>query len=99
MDAFTAARELLKEDPGKKGKVAVLNLASDIYRAGNWIQTLSKMQVRFFHIYSDSSSKLMINRRRPFATPRPSMKHSSQNGILGTTPVQTQLQEDSPLLS
>lgn len=48
LDAFTAARELLKEDPGAEGKIAVLNLASDIERAGGWVMTLSKTQVRSF---------------------------------------------------
>ena len=51
LDAFTAAREILKEGPEAEGKVAVLNLASDSKRAGGWIQTLSKTQVRSFHTY------------------------------------------------
>lgn len=54
LDAFTAAREILKEDPEAEGKVAVLNLASDSKRAGGWIQTLSKTQVRSFHTYIPS---------------------------------------------
>lgn len=45
LDAFTAARELLKEDPGAEGKIAVLNLASDVVRAGGWAHSLSKTQV------------------------------------------------------
>jgi len=45
-DAFTAARQLLNEHQEAKGSVAVLNLASDEHRAGGWIQTLSRTQVR-----------------------------------------------------
>ncbi|EAU90008.2 hypothetical protein CC1G_05924 [Coprinopsis cinerea okayama7 len=43
-DAFTAARRLIEEVPEAHGSVAVLNLASDVYRAGGWVQTLSKTQ-------------------------------------------------------
>ena len=45
LDAFTTARKYIREDPTIRGKVAVLNLASDIYRAGRWRETLSKTQV------------------------------------------------------
>ncbi|KAF8654641.1 hypothetical protein AX16_003494 [Volvariella volvacea WC 439] len=44
MDSFEAARELLKRYPDAKGKVTVLNLASDIYPAGSWVETLSMTQ-------------------------------------------------------
>ena len=46
LDAFTTARKYLQEDPTIRGKVAVLNLASDEYRAGGWVETLCKTQVR-----------------------------------------------------
>ncbi|KAF7298773.1 hypothetical protein MIND_00824900 [Mycena indigotica] len=41
-DAFTLSRKLLADDP--KGKVAVLNLASDILPAGPWLQLLTTTQ-------------------------------------------------------
>jgi len=43
-DSFTLARQLIKDIPGAKGKVAVLNLASDAHPGGGWIHTLSKTQ-------------------------------------------------------
>jgi len=43
-DAFTIARDIIKKDPSAQGHVAVLNLASDIRRAGGWIRTLSQTQ-------------------------------------------------------
>ena len=46
LDAFTTARKYIKRDPTIRGKVAVLNLASDQYRAGGWRETLCKTQVR-----------------------------------------------------
>lgn len=45
-DAFTLAREIMNRTEAAKGKTAVLNLASDEYRAGGWTQTLSVTQVR-----------------------------------------------------
>lgn len=44
-DAYTVALNLLKENNDANGKVAVLNLASDIRRAGGWTATLSETQV------------------------------------------------------
>ncbi|KAJ7078497.1 hypothetical protein C8R44DRAFT_654534 [Mycena epipterygia] len=41
-DAFTAARNILNGDPA--GKVAVLNLASDILPAGPWLQVMTTTQ-------------------------------------------------------
>jgi len=51
-DSFTVARGIVEENrsaiaAGEKAKVAVLNLASDVRRAGGWEMTLSKTQVRF----------------------------------------------------
>jgi hypothetical protein len=46
LDAFTTARKYIQKDPTIRGKVAVLNLASDLYRAGGWRDTLCKTQVR-----------------------------------------------------
>ena len=46
LDAFTTAREYIQIDPTIRGKVAILNLASDLYRAGGWRDTLCKTQVR-----------------------------------------------------
>ncbi|KDQ51091.1 hypothetical protein JAAARDRAFT_185601 [Jaapia argillacea MUCL 33604] len=43
-DSFTAARAILREHPEAKGKVAVLNLASDEERGGGWAYTLCKTQ-------------------------------------------------------
>jgi hypothetical protein len=45
LDAFTTARNILKKSPEMRGKVTVLNLASDEIRAGGWRQTLAKTQV------------------------------------------------------
>ena len=45
LDSFTTARKLIQLDPTIRGKVAVLNLASDMYRAGGWRDTLCKTQV------------------------------------------------------
>lgn len=47
IDAFTLAREIMNRTPDARGKTAVLNLASDIHRAGGWVQTLSLTQVSF----------------------------------------------------
>jgi len=46
LDAFTTARNYIRQDPTIRGKLAVLNLASDQYRAGGWRRTLCKTQVR-----------------------------------------------------
>ena len=46
LDAFTTARGYIQRDSTIRGKVAVLNLASDEYRAGGWRETLCKTQVR-----------------------------------------------------
>jgi len=46
LDSFATARECVQRDPSIRGKVAVLNLASDEYRAGGWRTTLCKTQVR-----------------------------------------------------
>jgi len=43
-DAFTTARNVLAKSPELRGKIAVLNLASDEYRAGGWRFTLCKTQ-------------------------------------------------------
>ncbi|KAG5642111.1 hypothetical protein DXG03_003610 [Asterophora parasitica] len=44
LDAFTAARNIMRENSDARGKTSVLNLASDIYRAGDWINSLTKTQ-------------------------------------------------------
>jgi hypothetical protein len=46
LDAFTTARKYIQRDPTIRGKVAVLNLASDQRRAGGWRDSLCKTQVR-----------------------------------------------------
>ena len=45
LDAFTTARKYIRKDPTIRGKVAVLNLASDQHRAGGWRESLCKTQV------------------------------------------------------
>lgn len=45
-DTFTAARDIMRQDPAAQGKTAVLNLASDEARAGGWIVSCSRTQVR-----------------------------------------------------
>jgi len=54
LDAFTTARKYIQIDPTIRGKVAVLNLASDLYRAGGWRDTLCKTQVRRISLSSPS---------------------------------------------
>jgi len=44
LDSFTTARKCIQVDPTIRGKVAVLNLASDQYRGGGWRDTLCKTQ-------------------------------------------------------
>jgi hypothetical protein len=44
-DSFTAARDIMKDNPEAWGKTTVLNLASDAFPAGGWIHSLSKTQV------------------------------------------------------
>lgn len=44
-DAFTIARGIMNDDADAIGKTTVLNLASDIYRAGGWEEILSTTQV------------------------------------------------------
>ncbi|KAJ6501053.1 hypothetical protein C8R47DRAFT_1255451 [Mycena vitilis] len=41
-DAFTVARNIMREDPA--AKIAVLNLASDILPAGPWLQQMTTTQ-------------------------------------------------------
>ncbi|KAF6761789.1 hypothetical protein DFP72DRAFT_958772 [Ephemerocybe angulata] len=44
-DSYVLAREIITENPGEaKGKVAVLNLASDLLPAGPWLEALSVTQ-------------------------------------------------------
>ena len=45
-DSFATARKYINEDPTIRGKVAVLNLASDAYPGGGWRTTLCQTQVR-----------------------------------------------------
>lgn len=46
-DAFATAREIMRKHPdAREMKTAVLNLASDIFRAGGWETVLSTTQVR-----------------------------------------------------
>jgi len=44
-DSFTAARNIMKDNPEAQGKTTVLNLASDQFPGGGWIHSLSKTQV------------------------------------------------------
>jgi len=43
-DTFVAARNILASNPASRGKIAVLNLASDVEPAGGWRYTLSATQ-------------------------------------------------------
>ena len=47
IDSFTAARNIINEIPEARGQTAVLNLASDAYRAGGWLETLCTTQASF----------------------------------------------------
>jgi hypothetical protein len=50
-DSFTAARNIiaLYGSEVTKGKLAVLNLASDEYLAGRWTDVYATTQVRIIH--------------------------------------------------
>ncbi|KAG5637143.1 hypothetical protein H0H81_005627 [Sphagnurus paluster] len=43
-DSFSTARDIIHTTPDARGKLAVLNLASDSYRGGGWFITLSRTQ-------------------------------------------------------
>ncbi|KAJ6568405.1 hypothetical protein DFH09DRAFT_1155308 [Mycena vulgaris] len=43
-DSFTAARNTIAETPDARGKIAVLNLASDEERAGGWMNSFTRTQ-------------------------------------------------------
>ena len=60
-DAFTVARHLIAETPDARGRIAVLNLASDALRAGGWEFSLSRTQVGL---------KLTLNERALISTRR-----------------------------
>ena len=99
LDSFTTARKYIQIDPTIRGKVAVLNLASDIFRAGQWRQTLSKTQVRRLPLPLPSGTIMMIdlsvsdNRKRHFATLPLCTSPSRKNITLGQTSDQVQTQE------
>jgi hypothetical protein len=59
LDAFTTARKYIQRDSTTRGKVAVLNLASDEYRAGGWRETLCKTQVRIRNPHRQPFSGVM----------------------------------------
>ena len=89
LDSFATARGCVRQDPSIRGKVAVLNLASDEYRAGGWRTTLCKTQVRtppspFIIFRSDQAN---LNPSFPITTGRSSMLlihpiHHSQERVL-----------------
>ncbi|KIY44997.1 hypothetical protein FISHEDRAFT_67243 [Fistulina hepatica ATCC 64428] len=44
LDSYTAARDLIKAHSDADGKIAVLNLASDMKPGGGWLRSLTKTQ-------------------------------------------------------
>ena len=99
LDAFTTARKYIQIDPTIRGKVAVLNLASDIYRAGGWRDTLSKTQARRIQLPLSSGSititepSVSDNRKRHSATLPLYTSLSRKNTTLGQTLDKVQTQE------
>ena len=100
LDAFTTARKYIQIDPTIRGKVAVLNLASDIYRAGGWRDSLSKTQVRRISLLLVSSGTITMtelsvsdNRKRHSATLPLYTSLSRKNTTLGQTSDKVQTQE------
>ena len=99
LDAFTTARKYIQIDPTIRGKVAVLNLASDIYRAGGWRDTLSKTQARRIQLPLSSGSititepSVSDNRKRHSATLLLYISLSRKNTTLGQTLDKVQTQE------
>jgi len=76
LDAFTTARRYIQLDPAIKGKVGVLNLASDQYRAGGWRETLCKTQEEALCY----SSTLYITLKKEYY-PWPNLGSGSDAGI------------------
>lgn len=96
LDAFTTARKYIQQDSTIRGKVAVLNLASDKYRAGGWRDTLCKTQVRSILSlpYSGAlTTKLTVsnNRKRHYATLPLCTSPSRNTTTLGQTSGQVQM--------
>jgi hypothetical protein len=101
LDSFTTTRKCIQRDPTIRGKVAVLNLASDIYRAGGWRNTLCKTQVRgmsspLFPGTITTELSVLDNRKRHCATPPLCTSPSRKNTILGQTSDQAQTQGSTP---
>jgi hypothetical protein len=91
-DSFTAARAIarsIKEDC--KGKIAVLNLASDELPGGGWKYSLSRTQVRP-NSWLIISGHDTIYRKKPFATRRLCSQPSRNRTIRGRTLDQAPLQ-------
>jgi len=76
LDAFTTARRYIQKDATIRGKVAVLNLASDQYRAGGWRTTLCKTQEEALCY----SSTLYITLKEKYY-PWPNLGQGSDAGI------------------
>jgi hypothetical protein len=101
LDSFTTARKCIQRDPTIRGKVAVLNLASDIYRAGRWRNILSKTQVRgILSLLSPETIAIKPsvpnNRKRRYATLPLCTSPSRKNTILGQISDRVQTREFTP---
>ena len=99
LDAFTTARKYIRQDPTMRGKVAVLNLASDLYRAGGWRETLCKTQVRRMSPLYSGVTELSIpddNRKRHYATLPHCTLPSRKNTTPGKISDQAQTQAFTP---
>ena len=106
LDAFMTARKYIRRDATIRGKVAVLNLTSDEYRAGGWRDRLCKTQVRIRNCRrqpyppgrSDKTelSASHNNRKTRYATLPPCTSPSKNNTTLGQTSDQVRMQEFTP---
>ncbi|KAJ2917124.1 hypothetical protein MD484_g3315, partial [Candolleomyces efflorescens] len=75
-DSFTLARHIIGEEPSAKGKTAVLNLASDIYRAGGWLTSLATTQEEALCYSSTLFATL-----KPEYYPWPNVGEGSTSGV------------------
>ena len=86
LDSFSAARNLLENYKDVKGKVAVLNLASDEERGGGWVYSLATTQVRSRQTQSTNCVLHPHNYRKKLcATPQPCTKLLRHPTIPGQT--------------
>jgi len=104
LNVFATARKYIRQDLTVRRKIAVLNLASDQYRAGGWRGTLCRTQVD--RVSSPSSSGAITtepsapnnNRKRSYVglPPYASESASRKNNTLGQISDQLWTRELTP---